>query len=122
MVPRSQLNIFPSVPIHEISYFYRYAISDSVCSLYGAQITAKHLPIRDENSVTCKVLPPSSMQIDPNQEARLPSRKFQPGNRPPNQPVQTYQPSNRPLNQPVQTYQPVSTIVYIYCRMLNKLS
>lgn len=70
---------------------YAYAISDSVCPLYEVQITTKHLPIRDESSVSCVVLPPSSMRIDPNQEARLPSRKPMPSNRPTNPRPQAHQ-------------------------------
>ncbi|XP_052060350.1 protein maelstrom homolog [Mytilus californianus] len=70
---------------------YAYAISDSVCPLYGVQITPKHLPIREEGSVSCVVLPPSSMKIDMNQQARMPSRRPMNDNRPPQQ--QTFQPA-----------------------------
>ena len=68
-------------------YSRRYALSDSLTKYYDVQLTPKHLPMRkDTPAVT--VLSPSSMPVDPHQEARLPQRKAPPVyNRPKAQPT-----------------------------------
>ena len=76
-------------------YYCRYALSDSLIDrkYYDVQLTPKHLPMRkDTPAVT--VLSPSSMPVDPHQEARLPqSRKNGPPvyNRPKAQKTRVWQ-------------------------------
>ncbi|KAL3863456.1 hypothetical protein ACJMK2_005210 [Sinanodonta woodiana] len=53
---------------------YGYAISDSICHLFDVDLTEKHVPMRS-SAPGVKMLSPSVMPVDPNQDARMPKMK-----------------------------------------------